>query len=129
MLQNAARHSRFGTIADSVGNSALVAIGRSIAAFILSVSRNSLIYRWLTKEPEPEVIVIDLRETWSVGPFIRTIDRGQTILQPYYSRSRLKYTIDRYISAAETFADRPIFHRLRRFLAPPTAEDPTEEQE
>jgi len=31
---------------------------------------SSWLYRWLTKEPEPEVIVIDLRDTWSVGPFL-----------------------------------------------------------
>lgn len=28
------------------------------------------VYRWLTAEPEPEVIVIDLRETRTIGPFL-----------------------------------------------------------
>lgn len=37
-------------------------------------TRASWGYRWLTKEPEPEVIVIDLRETWTVGPVIAGID-------------------------------------------------------
>ncbi|MFB6266386.1 MAG: hypothetical protein ABEI31_01900 [Halodesulfurarchaeum sp.] len=37
--------------------------------------RASFLYRWLTKEPEPEVIVIDLRETWTVGPIIAVLDR------------------------------------------------------
>ncbi len=32
-------------------------------------------YRWLTAEPEPDVIVVDLRETRTVGPVVRTIDR------------------------------------------------------
>jgi len=35
----------------------------------------SFIYQWLTAEPDPEVIVIDLRETWTVGPIITIIDR------------------------------------------------------
>ena len=36
--------------------------------------RQSALYRWLTAEPDPEVIVIDLRETWTVGPFLRVLD-------------------------------------------------------
>ncbi len=37
--------------------------------------RHSAIYQWLTAEPDPEVIVIDLRETWTVGPILRVLDR------------------------------------------------------
>lgn len=39
------------------------------------VVRSSWVSRWLTAEPEPEVIVIDLRETWTVGPIIAVLDR------------------------------------------------------
>lgn len=34
----------------------------------------SWLYRWLTAEPDPDVIVIDLRETWTVGPVLAVID-------------------------------------------------------
>ncbi|MFC7047247.1 hypothetical protein ACFQH6_19210 [Halobacteriaceae archaeon GCM10025711] len=37
-------------------------------------TRHSYLYRWLTAEPEPEVVVIDLRETWTVGPVLRVLD-------------------------------------------------------
>lgn len=37
-------------------------------------TRHSYLYRWLTKKPDPEVIVIDLRETYTVGPFIAFLD-------------------------------------------------------
>lgn len=33
------------------------------------------LYNWLTAEPEPEVIVIDLRETQTVGMVLTTLDR------------------------------------------------------
>lgn len=33
------------------------------------------LYEWLTAEPEPEVIVIDLRETRTVGMVLSTLDR------------------------------------------------------
>ena len=39
-----------------------------------SVVRASYLYRWLTAEPDPDVIVIDLRETWTVGPVIAILD-------------------------------------------------------
>ena len=36
---------------------------------------SSWLYRWLTAEPDSEVIVIDLRETFSAGPVLRQLDR------------------------------------------------------
>ena len=42
---------------------------------IVSVVRGSYLYRWLTAEPDPEVIVIDLRDTWTVGQVILLLDR------------------------------------------------------
>ena len=49
----------------------LTGIGRTLSAYV----RGSYLYRWLTAEPDPDVIVIDLRETWTVGPFIAILDR------------------------------------------------------
>lgn len=34
----------------------------------------SRLVAWLTAEPDPDVIVIDLRETWTVGPVIALLD-------------------------------------------------------
>jgi len=38
------------------------------------VTRASWLYGWLTAEPEPDVIVIDLRETLIVGPILGLLD-------------------------------------------------------
>lgn len=38
------------------------------------IIRSSYLYQWLTKEPDPEVIIIDLRETYTVGPMISVIN-------------------------------------------------------
>ena len=46
-------------------------VGRRLGRWV----RGSAIYGWLTAEPDPDVIVIDLRETWTVGPFLRVLDR------------------------------------------------------
>lgn len=41
---------------------------------LVTAVRASFLYQWLTAEPDPEVIVIDLRETWTVGPILRLLD-------------------------------------------------------
>ena len=35
----------------------------------------SWLYRWLTAEPDPDVVVIDLRETLTAGPILAVLDR------------------------------------------------------
>lgn len=42
--------------------------------------RSSWLYRWLTAEPEPDVVVIDLRETVTVRPFLAAIDESIGLL-------------------------------------------------
>lgn len=37
-------------------------------------ARGSWLYRWLTAEPDPDVVVIDLRETLTVGPWLAALE-------------------------------------------------------
>ena len=69
--------------ADVTGSSRLVAAARGIGTW----ARQSSLYRWLTKEPEPEVVVIDLRETYTVGPFIALLDRATARFVPWWRES------------------------------------------
>ncbi|ELZ01812.1 hypothetical protein C481_09837 [Natrialba asiatica DSM 12278] len=62
---------RGSTLRSGVANSRLAAVGATWKGYLES----TYCYRWLTTEPEPEVIVIDLRETRAVGPIIRLVDR------------------------------------------------------
>lgn len=55
--------------------SQIIGVGRVIGARASEFVRESYCYRWLTTEPEPEIIIIDLRETYAVGPFITLLDR------------------------------------------------------
>lgn len=41
---------------------------------LVAAVQASFLYQWLTAEPNPDVIVIDLRETWTVGPILRLLD-------------------------------------------------------
>lgn len=55
----------------AVQSSGLATLGAHIARW----TRHSFLYRWLTTEPDPEIIVIDLRETYTVGPLLTLLDR------------------------------------------------------
>jgi len=66
-------------------SSAACRLFRTIQRFL----RHSPIYRWLTSEPDADVIVIDLRETVTVGPVLRLVQPLGSIVYPWYSGSRL----------------------------------------
>jgi hypothetical protein len=73
-LATAETASRLGATADRLGE--LFADSRFADALRWGgrASRSSWLYRWLTSEPDPEVVVIDLRETAVVGPIIGVLD-------------------------------------------------------
>jgi len=52
----------------------------TLGTVLVRRTRASFPYRWLTAEPDPEVIVIDLRETYTVGPILAVLDRLVGIL-------------------------------------------------
>jgi len=58
----------------TVAGSQIVSALRAVGTRGVSWLRNSTLYQWLTAEPDPDVIVIDLRDTWTVGPFIGVLD-------------------------------------------------------
>lgn len=78
-------------------------------------TRNSYLFRWLTKEPNPDVIVIDLRETYTVGPFIAFLDW----LAPVFGRMWHGSRIHRLVERVRTFSKRlwPEESRMLRVLA------------
>ncbi len=73
-------------VTTTVENSRLAAVATNCRRYVES----SYLYRWLTKEPDPDVIVIDLRETRTVGPFIRLLDAVIEWLIPIWRNSGAK---------------------------------------
>ena len=74
-LETAARRSRLATLGRRLGTavrrSRLSRGGRTVRRYVTA----SWCYRWLTTEPDPDVVVIDLRETKTVGPIVTLLDR------------------------------------------------------
>ncbi|MFC7248504.1 hypothetical protein ACFQJ5_01410 [Halomicroarcula sp. GCM10025324] len=65
------------------------ALGRGVET-LGSITRHSFLFRWLTAEPDPDVIVIDLRETVTVGPLLAVLDSVLSVLTDAWSSSRFR---------------------------------------
>lgn len=100
------------------GSGVLAAV-RNAGDRVGTAVRNSYLYRWLTKEPEPEVIVIDLRETYTVGPIIALLDRLVEWIAPYWRESTPKRALDELVDVGERAAETRAGQLLGKLLAPP----------
>ncbi|PSQ32024.1 hypothetical protein BRD16_00630 [Halobacteriales archaeon SW_6_65_46] len=83
---------------DALAASSSIRAVRRFGQSATAVARDSRLYRWLTAEPEPTVVVIDLRETYTVGPVIALIDRLVTPLSARWEQSTLR---EKVIAAGE----------------------------
>jgi hypothetical protein len=83
------------------------------------VIRGSWLYGWLTAEPEPDVIVIDLRETRTVGPVIELLDRAIEWATPYWRASRLHDGAVALARAGDRLAETRVGRAVARLLVPP----------
>ncbi|WP_137284646.1 hypothetical protein [Halorussus salinisoli] len=83
--------------------------------------RHSHLYRWLTKEPEPDAIVIDLRDTYTVAPFIALLDRLTPVVERTWRGSLAYRTTERLGTSVkrEWIAESRTIQLLRDALEPP----------
>jgi len=78
-----------------IDGSRILTTVRGLGSHASRFVRESYCYRWLTKEPDPEVIVIDLRETITVGPFIALLDRLIPHVEHAWQHSRVGTVAER----------------------------------
>lgn len=93
------------------------------------VIRASFLFGWLTKEPEPEVIVIDLRETWTIGPMIAGMDWLILRMLPYWRTSKLKDLLEATAAIIERGLETRPGRVIQRILEPPKQSDQFETAE
>jgi hypothetical protein len=106
-----------GRLDAAASNSALVAL----FSLLVHWTRASFCYRWLTKEPEPDVVVIDLRETYTVGPLIALLDRLAPTIERTWRGSRAYRLTDalQTSSKLEWIADSRTVQLLAAAVEPP----------
>lgn len=101
-LTTATTYTSYQSLTDSFTRAYVSASTPTAGATILHWTKTSYLYRWLTKEPEPDVIVIDLRDTLSVGPIIALLDQLVSLLIPASHRSSLVTHTHRLTSTFNT---------------------------
>ncbi|WP_276249753.1 hypothetical protein [Haloarcula rara] len=89
-----------------------------------TIVRHSYCFRWLTAEPDPDVIVIDLRVTRTIGPFVRLLEMVLDPVERAWADSHIASTVTA-IGAA--LADSRTGQLLAALLEPP--EPPAEDEE
>jgi len=117
------RASALGQILASFGESQVISGTAAARNTISRIARHSALLRWLTSEPDPEMIVIDLRETRTVGPVIQLLDWGITCIQPYWEGTVFKRGIDGVVALSERTADTRVGMMLGRLFTPPEPPD------
>ncbi|MFB6188652.1 MAG: hypothetical protein ABEI57_02100 [Halapricum sp.] len=108
-LRRDAKRARVTRLLSAIASTSAVALehsrlgtgGRALERWI----RGSYLYRWLTSEPDPDVVVIDLRETWTVGPIIAILEWMIEPLANYWSGASLRTVLDELL---ELFRRAPI---------------------
>ena len=109
-------------LAEAIASSPLV----GIPSRLYHLTRRSFSYRWLTKEPDPDVILIDLRETRTVGPFVAALDRFIERFRPYWLSSTAKSALDRVIRVVDSLGNTRLGGRLTALLEPPPSHSDSE---
>lgn len=92
-VESAAAHSRMGA---ALGRGA-EPLGRWL--------RGSWVYGWLAAEPDPDVIVIDLGETYTAGPVLAALDDAVGWAGPRWRDSSPRRLLERATAAV---ADAPL---------------------
>lgn len=99
MLDRALERSRIVRFLESLPERTTAAVEasglRRLGGAISQWVQASYCYRWLTAEPDPDVIVIDLRETYTVGPIIRILEWVGDRLADGYANSRTEPAVSR----------------------------------
>ncbi len=88
-LQSAVENSVLKSLSDAFTRSFERSTLSRMCARLLKIARGSKIYRWLTTEPEPAALVIDLRKTHTVGPVLAVLDACTAQATRFWENSSL----------------------------------------
>ncbi len=81
--------------------------------------RSSRCYRWSVRDPEPAVVVIDLRETRTLGPAVWLAERAVARVRPLWAESGTRRAAAAVAAGVERLADTRVGRAVGALLAPP----------
>lgn len=104
-LRSAVENSALTSVSDTLARGFETSVLNDACTCITEVTRASRLYRCLTAEPEPDVIVIDLRETYTIGPIVSVLDALILRMGQFWRNSGLAsvtHAVGNVISGATT---------------------------
>lgn len=117
-VRRAARTSVAGLLFSNVNGSQAISAVKSASNRFGDLIRHSFLYQWLAREPESEVIVIDLRETLATGLVIKLIENFVIRLTPYWDGSVLNRGFKRIVGIVEQTAETRTGQLITRVILP-----------
>jgi len=122
------RDSDRAPVTDLLAGSRIIA-GISVCwSWLQHVVSGSALYRWLTAEPDPDVMIIDLRDTYTVSPFLAILDTLISVLYPYFQDSRCKQESERLTVLAARLGTTRWGRTFKSLLEPPAQQQTTDRQ-
>jgi len=119
-IETVLRASIAGTLADSVSGSRIVAGLRDTTARLAPLVGRSDLFRWLRDEPEAEAVVIDLRETRTIGSAIVLVEWTIAHVEPHWRRSAVNRAVGRARSLGRRAVETRIGQSVVSLLVPTT---------
>lgn len=122
-LGNAVESSALAVAIDVARQSTTVSWLRSAAALLAETTRRSATYRWLTATPEPTRVVVDLRESATLGWVVAAAGRFTRRVRPYWTASGLRRALALARRGCDRVAASRVGAALLRVLEPPPNDD------
>jgi hypothetical protein len=129
MLQRAMHSSFVRDVLNSLDKDRIVSTIQTTSTQLTHAVEKSFLYRWLTTDSEPNVIIIDLQETWTLGPVLGLLNHLMDKCRPYWRESFLETALAGVSTIIKNTGETRIGQFLSRVLLPPESASPADEQE
>jgi hypothetical protein len=123
------RASTLWKVVSSPGESYVVTKMTALRDTTARMAQDSFLFQWLTKEPEPDIVIIDLHETRTVGPIIRILKWAVERIQPYWQGAGLNRGYERLVKIGEQASKTRVGIMIGRLLAPPDLQQDEPEED
>jgi hypothetical protein len=129
ILQRAIYSSFVWDVLNSLDKDRIISTVQTTTTQLTYAVEKSFLYRWLTTDSEPNVIVINLGETWTLGPVLDLLSHLINKCRPYWHESFFGTVLGEISTIIRNTGKTRIGQFLSRVLLPPESASPADEKE
>jgi hypothetical protein len=116
-------------VLNSLHKNRVVSTIQTMSTQLIHVGEKSFLYRWVTADPEPKIVVINLKETWTLGPVLSRLNHLVEEYQPYWRESILNTALSEVNKIINNADKTRVCQFLSRALLPPESPSSADDQE